>query len=58
MTSAVISIAIVIDVLIVAVVGLFWLEEPVAGWTALVVAIIGVFSLLGMVVSSAAARRA
>jgi len=56
-SGAVISIAIVFDIMIAASVGLFWLEQPVAAWTALIVAIVGSLSILGMVVSSAAARR-
>lgn len=57
MNAAVISLAIVFDIMIAATVGLFWLDQPVAGWTALIVAIVGSLSILGMVVSSAAARR-
>jgi hypothetical protein len=55
--AAVISLAVVFGVMIAASVGLFWLDQPIAGWTSLVVAIIGSLSILGMVVSSAAARR-
>lgn len=57
MSAAVISLAIIFDIMIVASVGLFWLEQPVAAWTALIIATVGSLSILGMVVSSAAARR-
>lgn len=56
MNAAVISLGIVLDVMLLAVVGLFWLDQPVAAWTCLVVAVLGALSLLGMVASTARAR--
>lgn len=56
MNAAIIVLGVILSAAIISSVGLFWVEQPAAGWAALVVGLLGALSLLGMVASSARSR--
>lgn len=56
MNAAIIVLGVVLSAALLSAVGLFWVEQPVAAWAALVVGLLGALSLLGMVASSARVR--
>jgi hypothetical protein len=54
--AAIISLAVVLATALVSAVGLFWVDQPAAGWAALVVGLLGALSLLCMVATTARVR--
>lgn len=56
MNAAIIVLGVVLSAALLASVGLFWVDQPAAGWAALVVGLLGALSLLGMVATAARVR--
>lgn len=56
MNAAVVCLGVILATALISSVGLFWVDQPVAGWVSLVVGLLGALSLLGMVATAARAR--
>jgi hypothetical protein len=53
MKAAIIGMCVVLSVALIASVGLFWVDQPAAGWSALVVGLFGTLAVLSMVATTA-----